>query len=186
MQDVTMFITHISDKGAAFGVRTDTSEGVFLHSKFVQDLDAQIGDRFNVTVIPNTPDVRDRTPWMTVGVSAAQPVYAPSQLAPVPVAAPVAVPVAAPVAAPVDKALSNDALDALLLNHLNNYSFASTRELVDLVNEPVTRVANAMARLFTAGKCVQAKVYRKATQTEASFAVWALSVEEFLGVDGEA
>ena len=176
MQDVTMFITHISDKGAAFGVRTDTSEGVFMHSKFVQDLVAQIGDRFNVTVIQNTPDVRDRTPWMTVGVSAAQPVYAPSQLAPV----------AAPVAAPVDKALSNDALDALLLNHLNNYSFASTRELVDLVNEPVTRVTNAMARLFTAGKCVQAKVYRKATQIEASFVVWALTVEEFLGPDGEA
>jgi len=173
-----MFITHISDKGAAFGVRTDTSEGVFMHSKFVQDLGAQIGDRFNVTVIQNTPDVRDRTPWMAVGVSAAQPVYAPSQLAPVPVAA--------PVAAPVDKALSNDALDALLLNHLNKYSFASTRELVDLVNEPVTRVTNAMARLFTAGKCVQAKVFRTATQIEASFVVWALTVEEFLGTDGEA
>ena len=172
MQDVTMFITHVSDKGAAFGVRTDTSEGVFMHSKFVQDLGAQIGDRFNVTVIQNTPDVRDRTPWMTVGVGAAQPVYAPSQLA--------------PVAAPRVEALSNDALDALLLNHLNNYSFASTRELVDLVNEPVVRVTNAMARIFTAGKCVQAKVYRKATQTEASFVVWALSVEEFLGSDGEA
>ena len=172
MQDVTMFITHISDKGAAFGVRTDTSEGVFMHSKFVLDLGAQIGDRFDVTVIQNTPDVRDRTPWMTVGVSAAQPVYAPSQLA--------------PVAAPRVEALSNDALDALLLNHLNNYSFASTRELVDLVNEPVTRVTNAMARLFTAGKCGQAKVYRKATQIEASFVVWALTVEEFLGPDGEA
>ena len=171
MQGVTMFITHISDKGAAFGVRTDTSEGVFMHSKFVLDLGAQVGDRFDVTVIQNTPDVRDRTPWMTVGVGASQPAYA--------------TPVA-PVAPVAPAALSNDALDALLLNHLNNYSFASTRELADLVNEPVTRVANAMARLFTAGKCVQAKVYRKATQEEASFVVWALSVEEFLGTDGEA
>ena len=68
MKNSVIFVSYVGDKGVAFGVNTETGENVYIHPKFVNDFDMDVGDEFDTILIPNAPDMRERTPWQTMRI----------------------------------------------------------------------------------------------------------------------
>ena len=157
MEIANIFISHISQKGAGFGVRLDLSEDVYFHPRFANSGVIEDGSTVRAEMVPNTPDMRERTPWMVVRL--VNDVASKSTAIPV--------------------------LDDKVLAVLSDYQFATTQEIAGIVAADEHEVSLALHRLFGRGQCVKAPVYT-GPEKEPIFVVWAASADDLQGMMEDA
>jgi hypothetical protein len=62
-------ITHITDSGTGFGVRTDNGESVHISPRLLQQAHANLDDICTGIIVQNAvEDQRERTPWVAAYV----------------------------------------------------------------------------------------------------------------------
>jgi len=166
MQTVEIYISHILDSGCAFAARTDDGEQAFVPASVVKASGAKEGDIATAKLIPNTHPNNAATPWVAVHVARVAVHVARSEnQAPAPVRQEVSLD---------DRA--HQAVEELFL--------ATTAEVSKEVGTDVHLAHNALLRLFKAGRVAKADVYARADQERASYCIWALAANDFLGEMG--
>ena len=166
MQETTVFVSHISDQGVGFGINASTGENVYIHPKFVKDNNMDVGNQFNTTVIPNSPELRSKTPWMVMSVSGLVEKVPTTESR-----------------KPRNSHSAAAEFDITVLEELRKFTFTSTMELAACMSEDSAKVHNSLSRLHEDGKCARAKVFRKGDQKMASFVLWAEDANDFLSGD---
>lgn len=157
MEIANIFVSHVSQKGAGFGVRLDISEDVYFHPRFANSGVIEDGSTVRAEMVPNTPDMRERTPWMVVRL----------------------------VNDVVSKPADAPTIDDKVLAVLSDYQFATTQEVAEVVAADEHEVSLALHRLFGRGYCVKAPVY-VAPDKEPIFVVWAASADDLQGMMEDA
>ena len=157
MEIANIFISHISQKGAGFGVRLDLSEDVYFHPRFANSGVIEDGSTVRAEMVPNTPDMRERTPWMVVRL------------------------VNDVVSKPADAPMLDDKVLAVLAD----YQFATTQEIAGIIAADEHEVSLALHRLFGRGYCVKAPVYT-GPEKEPVFVVWAAAADDLQGMMEDA
>jgi len=64
----TVLITNLTTNDDGFGVRPDTSEGVYIPPGVTRAARLVSGEKRLATIIPNNPDRQSNTPWMGIYV----------------------------------------------------------------------------------------------------------------------
>lgn len=64
----TVLITNLTTNDDGFGVRPDTSEGVYIPPGVTRAARLVAGEKRLATIIPNNPDRQSNTPWMGIYV----------------------------------------------------------------------------------------------------------------------
>lgn len=149
-----VLIEDISERGSAFAT-TKEGEAVFIPARFVENLSLQPMEVVHAMLLPNYPDHRDKKPWRAISIKRIED--------------------QGPRATPQVPARLEDRI----LSLLSSGEVFSNTEIAEDLEEDVTMVGNATARLFNEGKIAKADVYRKPGQTRPSFLLYAINIEAF-------
>jgi hypothetical protein len=133
------------------------SEDVYFHPRFANSGVIEDGSTVRAEMVPNTPDMRERTPWMVVRLV--------NDVASKPSDIPV--------------------LDDEVLAVLSDYQFATTQEIAEVISANEHEVSLALHRLFGRGYCVKAPVYT-GPEKEPIFVVWAAEADDLQGMMEDA
>ena len=186
MENQTLIITAVHDRGFAFGVLRDTGEQTFIAPYLALAHDLNEGQHVTANLVPN-PKNNGLTPWMAVqlicepkigsenvsdtffewqtDVLAAkkrQRIDGDEETAPQPMS---------------DLPLDERVFDEIL--HCDDY--LSVGEIADATGEPRVDVGNAAHRLFVAGRIARAEVHNRVGQKRASLLLYAASAARFTG-----
>lgn len=161
MENQTLIITAVHDRGFAFGVLRDTGEQTFIAPYLALAHDLNEGQHVTAHLVPN-PKNNGLTPWMAVQLICEPKIATDEATAPQPMS---------------DSPLDERVFDEIL--HCDDY--LSVGEIADATGEPRVDVGNAAHRLFVAGRIARAEVHNRVGQKRASLLLYAASAARFTG-----
>jgi hypothetical protein len=161
MENQTLIITAVHDRGFAFGVLRDTGEQTFIAPYLALAHDLNEGQHVTAHLVPN-PKNNGLTPWMAVQLICEPKIEADEETAPQPMS---------------DLPLDERVFDEIL--YCDDY--LSVGEIADATGEPRVDVGNAAHRLFVAGRIARAEVHNRVGQKRASLLLYAASAARFTG-----
>ena len=161
MENQTLIITAVHDRGFAFGVLRDTGEQTFIAPYLALAHDLSEGQHVTAHLVPN-PKNNGLTPWMAVQLICEPKIDGDEETAPQPMS---------------DLPLDERVFDEIL--HCDDY--LSVGEIADVTGEPRVDVGNAAHRLFVAGRIARAEVHNRVGQKRASLLLYAASAARFTG-----
>ena len=162
---VEIFCRNVILSGAAFAIRVDTGEQIFVPSSVVRASGIDDGDTAFAILAPNKHegDVWAKaTPWFCIRII-------PANNRPAEPAEP----------KPPVRTLDDRALSCVV----NAERYLATAELAADLGTDTTIAHNALLRLFNQGKIAKADVYGAGGQSRPSFCLWARSAKDFVGED---
>jgi hypothetical protein len=161
MENQTLIITAVHDRGFAFGVLRDTGEQTFIAPYLALAHDLNEGQHVTAHLVPN-PKNNGLTPWMAVQLICEPKIATDEATAP---------------QQAEDLPLDERVFDEIL--HCDDY--LSVGEIADATDEPRVEVGNAAHRLFVAGRIARAEVHNRVGQKRASLLLYAASAARFTG-----
>lgn len=161
MENQTLIITAVHDRGFAFGVLRDTGEQTFIAPYLALAHDLNEGQHVTAHLVPN-PKNNGLTPWMAIQLICEPKIVGDEATAPQPMS---------------DSPLDERVFDEIL--HCDDY--LSVGEIADATGEPRVDVGNAAHRLFVAGRIARAEVHNRVGQKRASLLLYAASAARFTG-----
>lgn len=161
MENQTLIITAVHDRGFAFGVLKDTGEQTFIAPYLALAHDLNEGQHVTAHLVPN-PKNNGLTPWMAVQLICEPKIAADEATVPQPMSG-----------LPLDERVFDEIL------HCDDY--LSVGEIADATGEPRVDVGNAAHRLFVAGRIARAEVHNRVGQKRASLLLYAASAARFTG-----
>jgi hypothetical protein len=159
---VEIFCRTVISSGAAFALRVDTGEQIFVPSSVVRASGIDDGDTAFAILAPNKHEGDSTTPWFCIRII-------PANNRPAEPAEP----------RPPVKTLDDRALSCVV----NAERYLATAEVAADLGTDTTIAHNALLRLFNQGKIAKADVYGAGGQSRPSFCLWAASAKDFVGAD---
>ena len=169
-------ITHITDTGTGFGVRTDNGESVHISPRLLQQAHANLDDICIGIIVQNSvEDQRHRTPWVAAYVQerrAARDVLGTATDAP---AEAVEAPTEEP--KPVDWADVQRMILAMLQS--DEVTYCETSDIADVVGVEPRKLSQHLENMHSRGEICRAHVNQRAGQQRATLVLWSINADVY-------
>ena len=169
-------ITHITDSGTGFGVRTDNGESVHISPRLLQQAHANLDDICIGIIVQNSiEDQRERTPWVAAYVQerrAARDVLGLATDAP---AEAVQAPIEEP--KPIDWADVQREIIAFLRS--NDDTCFETADISEVVGVEPRKLSQHLENMHSRGEICRAHVNQRANQQRATLVLWSINADVY-------
>ena len=169
-------ITHITDSGTGFGVRTDNGESVHISPRLLEQAHANLDDICTGIIVQNAvEEQRERTPWVAAYVQerrAARDVLGLTTDAP-----------AEAVQAPTEKPKQVDWADVqrriLAMLQSDDVTYCETADIADVVGVEPRKLSQHLENMHARGEICRAHVNQRANQQRASLVLWSINADVY-------
>ena len=169
-------ITHITDSGTGFGVRTDNGESVHISPRLLQQAHANLDDICTGIIVQNAvEDQRERTPWVAAYVQerrAARDVLGLATDVP-----------AEAVQAPTEEPKPFDwpAITAQIIEYLQGdaVTYCETADIADVVGVEPRKLSQHLENMHARGEICRAHVNQRAGQQRATLVLWSINADVY-------
>jgi hypothetical protein len=169
-------ITHITDSGTGFGVRTDNGESVHISPRLLQQAHANLDDICIGIIVQNAvEEQRERTPWVAAYVQerrAARDVLGAATDVP-----------AEAVQAPTEEPKQVDWADVqrMILTFLRSaeVTYCETADIADVVDVDTRKLSQHLENMHARGEICKAHVNQRAGQQRASLVLWSINADVY-------
>jgi len=169
-------ITHITDTGTGFGVRTDNGESVHISPRLLQQAHANLDDICIGIIVQNSvEDQRHRTPWVAAYVQerrAARDVLGTATEAP-----------AEAVEAPTEEPKQVDWADVqrkiLAMLQSADVTYCETADIADVVGVEPRKLSQHLENMHSRGEICRAHVNQRAGQQRATLVLWSINADVY-------
>ena len=169
-------ITHITDSGTGFGVRTDNGESVHISPRLLQQAHANLDDICIGIIVRNAvEDQRHRTPWVAAYVQerrAARDVLGAATDVP-----------AEAVQAPTEEPKPFDwpAITAQIIAYLQgtDVTYCETADIADVVGVEPRKLSQHLENMHARGEICKAYVAQRANQQRATLVLWSINADVY-------
>ena len=169
-------ITHITDSGTGFGVRTDNGESVHISPRLLQQAHANLDDICTGIIVQNAvEEQRERTPWVAAYVQerrAARDVLGLATDVP-----------AEAVQAPTEEPKQVDWADVqrkiLAMLQSADVSYCETADIADVVGVEPRKLSQHLENMHSRGEICRAHVNQRANQQRATLVLWSINADVY-------
>ena len=171
-------ITHITDSGTGFAVRTDNGESVHISPRLLQQAHANLDDICTGIIVQNAAeDQRERTPWVAAYVQerrAARDVLGLATDVP-----------AEAVQAPTEEPEQVDWADVqrkiLAMLQSADVTYCETADIADVVGVEPRKLSQHLENMHSRGEICRAHVNQRAGQQRATLVLWSINADVYKG-----
>ena len=169
-------ITHITDSGTGFAVRTDNGESVHISPRLLQQAHANLDDICVGIIVQNAvEEQRERTPWVAAYVQerrAARDVLGLATDAP-------AEAVQAPMEEP--EPINWPAVQRKVIAFLRSaeVTYCETADIADVVGVETRRLSQHLENMHARGEICKAYVAQRANQQRATLVLWSINADVY-------
>ena len=169
-------ITHITDSGTGFGVRTDNGESVHISPRLLEQAHANLDDICTGIIVQNAvEEQRERTPWVAAYVQerrAARDVLGLATDVP-----------AEAVQAPTEKPKQVDWADVqrriLAMLQSDEVTYCETADIADVVGVDTRKLSQHLENMHVRGEICRAHVSQRLYQRRASLVLWSINADVY-------
>jgi len=169
-------ITHITDSGTGFAVRTDNGESVHISPRLLQQAHANLDDICIGIIVQNAvEDQRERTPWVAAYVQerrAARDVLGLATDVP-----------AEAVQAPIDEPKPIDWADVqreiIAMLQSADVTYCETADIADVVDVDTRKLSQHLENMHARGEICKAHVNQRAGQQRATLVLWSINADVY-------
>ena len=169
-------ITHITDTGTGFGVRTDNGESVHISPRLLQQAHANLDDICIGIIVQNSvEDQRHRTPWVAAYVQerrAARDVLGTANEVP-----------AEAVQAPTEEPKQVDWADVqrkiLSMLQSDDVTYCETADIAEVVGVEPRKLSQHLENMHSRGEICRAHVNQRAGQQRATLVLWSINADVY-------
>jgi hypothetical protein len=169
-------ITHITDSGTGFAVRTDNGESVHISPRLLQQAHANLDDICKGIIVQNAiEEQRERTPWVAAYVQerrAARDVLGVATDAP-----------AEAVQAPTEKPKPIDWADVQrkIISTLqsDDVTYCETADIAEVVGVDTRKLSQHLENMHARGEICKAHVKQRANQQRATLVLWSINADVY-------
>ena len=169
-------ITHITDTGTGFGVRTDNGESVHISPRLLQQAHANLDDICIGIIVQNAvEEQRERTPWVAAYVQerrAARDVLGLATDVP-----------AEAVKAPTEEPKQVDWADVqrkiISMLQSDDVTYCETADIADVVSVEPRKLSQHLENMHARGEICRAHVNQRAGQQRASLVLWSINADVY-------
>jgi len=169
-------ITHITDSGTGFGVRTDNGESVHISPRLLQQAHANLDDICVGIIVQNAvEEQRERTPWVAAYVQerrAARDVLGLATDVP-------AEAVQAPTEEP--EPINWPAVQRKVIAFLRSDAapYCETADIADVVGVETRKLSQHLENMHARGEICKAHVNQRAGQQRATLVLWSINADVY-------
>jgi hypothetical protein len=169
-------ITHITDSGTGFAVRTDNGESVHISPRLLQQAHANLDDICVGIIVQNAvEEQRERTPWVAAYVQerrAARDVLGLATDVP-------AEAVQAPTEEP--EPINWPAVQRKVIAFLRSdeATYCETAEIAEVVGVETRKLSQHLENMHSRGEICKAHVNQRANQQRASLVLWSIDADVY-------
>ena len=169
-------ITHITDSGTGFAVRTDNGESVHISPRLLQQAHANLDDICVGIIVQNAvEEQRERTPWVAAYVQerrAARDVLGLATDAP-------AEAVQAPTEEP--EPINWPAVQRKVIAFLrgDEAPYCETADIADVVGVETRKLSQHLENMHARGEICKAYVAQRAGQQRATLVLWSINADVY-------
>ena len=169
-------ITHITDSGTGFGVRTDNGESVHISPRLLQQAHANIDDICKGIIVQNAiEENRERTPWVAAYVQERRAARDVLGLATDALAEAVQAPTEEP--KPIDWADVQRKIIAMLQS--DDVTYCETADIADVVGIEPRKLSQHLENMHSRGEICRAHVNQRANQQRATLVLWSINADVY-------
>ena len=169
-------ITHITDSGTGFGVRTDNGESVHISPRLLQQAHANLDDICIGIIVQNSiEEQRERTPWVAAYVQERRAARDVLGLATDVPAEAVQAPTEEP--KPVDWADVQRKIIAFLQSA--DVTYCETADIADVVGVDTRKLSQHLENMHARGEICKAHVNQRANQQRATLVLWSINADVY-------
>jgi hypothetical protein len=169
-------ITHITDSGTGFAVRTDNGESVHISPRLLQQAHANLDDICKGIIVQNAiEENRERTPWVAAYVQERRPARDVLGLATDAPAEAVQAPTEEP--EPIDWADVQRKILAMLQS--DDVTYCETADIADVVGVETRKLSQHLENMHARGEICRAHVNQRANQQRATLVLWSINADVY-------
>ena len=169
-------ITHITDSGTGFAVRTDNGESVHISPRLLQQAHANLDDICVGIIVQNAvEEQRERTPWVAAYVQERRAARDVLGLATDVPAQAVQAPTEEP--KPVDWADVQRKILAMLQS--DEVTYCETADIADVVGVETRKLSQHLENMHARGEICKAYVAQRANQQRATLVLWSIDADVY-------
>ena len=169
-------ITHITDSGTGFAVRTDNGESVHISPRLLEQAHANLDDICTGIIVQNAvEEQRERTPWVAAYVQerrAAKDVLGLATDAP-------AEAVQAPTEERKRKSTADMNAQILAFLHSDEVTYCETADISDVVGIEPMKLSAYLETLHARGTICKATICQRADQKRSSLTLWSSDISVY-------
>ena len=169
-------ITHITDSGTGFAVRTDNGESVHISPRLLQQAHANLDDICTGIIVQNAvEEQRERTPWVAAYVQerrAARDVLGLATDVP-------AEAVQAPTEEPKRKSAADMNAQILAFLHSDEVTYCETADISDVVGVEPMKLSAYLDNMHARGAICKATIFQRADQKRSSLTLWSADISVY-------
>ena len=169
-------ITHITDSGTGFAVRTDNGESVHISPRLLQQAHANLDDICVGIIVQNAvEEQRERTPWVAAYVQerrAARDVLGLATDVP-------AEAVQAPTEEPEPISWADVQRKIITFLQSAEVTYCETADIADVVGVETRRLSQHLENMHARGEICKAYVAQRANQQRASLVLWSINADVY-------
>jgi len=169
-------ITHITDSGTGFAVRTDNGESVHISPRLLQQAHANLDDICIGIIVQNAvEDQRERTPWVAAYVQERRAARDVLGLATDVPAEAVQAPTEEP--KPIDWADVQRKIISMLQSA--DVTYCETADIADVVDVDTRKLSQHLENMHSRGEICKAYVAQRANQQRATLVLWSINADVY-------
>ena len=169
-------ITHITDSGTGFAVRTDNGESVHISPRLLQQAHANLDDICVGIIVQNAvEEQRERTPWVAAYVQerrAARDVLGLATDVP-------AEAVQAPTEEPEPVNWADVQRKVIAFLRSDEATYCETADIADVVGVETRKLSQHLENMHARGEICKAYVAQRAGQQRASLVLWSIDADVY-------
>lgn len=169
-------ITHITDSGTGFAVRTDNGESVHISPRLLQQAHANLDDICTGIIVQNAvEEQRERTPWVAAYVQerrAARDVLGLATDVP-------AEAVQAPTEEPEPINWPAVQREVIAFLRSDEATYCETADIADVVGVETRKLSQHLENMHSRGEICKAYVAQRAGQQRASLVLWSIDADVY-------
>ena len=169
-------ITHITDSGTGFAVRTDNGESVHISPRLLKQAHANLDDICKGIIVQNAvEDQRERTPWVAAYVQERRAARDVLGLATDVPAEAVQAPTEEP--KPIDWAAVQREIIAMLQGA--DVTYCETADIAEVVGAEPRKLSQHLENMHARGEICKAYVAQRANQQRATLVLWSINADVY-------
>lgn len=169
-------ITHITDSGTGFGVRTDNGESVHISPRLLQQAHANLDDICIGIIVQNSiEEQRERTPWVAAYVQerrAARDVLGVATDVP-------AEAVQAPTEEPEPVNWADVQRKIITFLQSAEVTYCETADIAEVVGVDTRKLSQHLENMHARGEICKAYVAQRANQQRATLVLWSINADVY-------
>jgi len=169
-------ITHITDSGTGFGVRTDNGESVHISPRLLQQAHANLDDICIGIIVQNSiEEQRERTPWVAAYVQerrAARDVLGLATDVP-------AEAIQAPTEEPKPFNWADVQRKIIAMLQSAEVTYCETADIAEVVGVEPRKLSQHLENMHSRGEICRAHVNQRANQQRATLVLWSINADVY-------